>query len=257
MPQETKMDESWIDSSLTEVFMEAASGYGYEDVTAEYAEFDELRLKWIRHGDWARFFVSDYLKEAPKEVMASIAETLMRKICCAGDAPYSEPVCDWPTGTGFVERNQPVYLRRKGGMVPAEEGVHKDLRASYDRLVSAGLLERDPSTFLAWDTDYDGPGAGRFSVLMRVVSVSSKLDDSSLSDEALDFALYSLALNIDLGFAPCRKKTEKEYAELFSAYPEAKRLAQELAQLGVSMRRCPPSANTPDHGPTMTPASGH
>ena len=70
------MDESWIDSSLTEVFMEAASGYGYEDVTAEYAEFDELRLKWIRHGDWARFFVSDYLKDAPKDVMASIAETL-------------------------------------------------------------------------------------------------------------------------------------------------------------------------------------
>ncbi len=103
-----------------------------------------------------------------------------------------------------------------------------------------------------------GIGAGRFSVLLKVVALSSILDKSDIPDEVFDFALYSLVLNVHLGFAPCRKKTDKEYEELLAAYPDAERLTEELAQRGVSLRRwCPPSANTPHHGPTMTPASGH
>ncbi len=229
------MKDSEMDYDLTEVFSEAASEYGYDDVSAEISEFDELRLKWIRHGSWARFFVSDYLVGAPREVMASIATTLMKKICCVDDASYSEPVCDWLTDDGFVRRNQATYIQRKGDMVPAEEGVHKDLRASYRRLVSAGLLKEDDLLYLGWDAGFDGPGAGRFSVLMKVVCVSYRIDEEEISNEALDFALYSLALNVDLGFAPCRKRVDKEYADLLSAYPEAERLTEELARIGVSV----------------------
>ncbi len=235
MPQERIMADNGMDYDLSEVFSEAAAEYGYDDVTAEIAEFDELRLKWIRHGSWARFFVSDYLKDAPREVMSSIADTLMKKICCVDDASYSEPVCEWLTSDGFVERNQALYIERKGDTVPAEEGIHKDPKASFRRLVSAGMLKEDPLIFFGWDTGFLGPGAGRFSVLLKVVSVTSKLDSDEISDEAFDYALYSLALNLDLGFAPCRKKTEKEYAELIDMYPDADRLTEELAQIGVSL----------------------
>ncbi len=141
MPQDGKMaDGIEAEYYLTEVFRNAAERYGYADVTAEFAEFDELRLKWIRHDDWARFFVSDYLKDAPEDVMSSIADTLMRKICCVDDAPYSDEVCAWLTGDDFVRRNQGLYIERKREVVPASEGVHKDLRASFARLVAAGLL---------------------------------------------------------------------------------------------------------------------
>ncbi len=235
MPQEMTMERDGMDYDLSEVFSEAAAEYGYDDVTAEISEFDELRLKWIRHGSWARFFVSDYLADAPREVMASIASTLMKKICCVEDALYSGPVCEWLTGEGFVKRNQGLYIERKRDIVGAEEGSYKDISASLDRLVSAGYLKRDPLMFLGWDAGFPGPGAGRFSVLLKVVSVSSRLDDSEVSDEALDFALYSLALNVDLGFAPCRKNVEREYVELMSEYPDAGRLTEELAQIGVSV----------------------
>ena len=235
-PQDEIMEEERKDYDLGAVFTEAASEYGYEDVTAEFAEFDELRLKWIRHGEWARFFVSDYLKDAPRDVMASIAGTLMKKICCVEGSSYSEEVCRWLTDEGFVERNQPLYIRRKGDISPVDEGRHKDLRASFGRLVSSGLLHEDPSVYLGWDETRSGQGAGRFSVLLKVAAVTSRLDTERVSDEALDFALYSLALNIDLGFAPCRKRNEREYADLMASYPDAGRLTEELARIGVSVR---------------------
>ncbi len=112
--------------------------------------------------------------------------------------------------------------------------------------------------FLGWDLGNSGPDAGHFSVLLKVVAVRSSLDDDGISDEAFDFALYSLALNIGLGFAPCRKRTDERYSEMLSGYPGSEDLREELARAGVTVRGgCPPGANTPHHGPAMTPASGH
>ncbi len=226
-------DELGYDISV--IYSEVGKKYGYETVTAEFAEFEELKLKWVRHGGWARFFVSDYLGDAPKEVAESIAETLMRKIFSAEGSDYSGEVCDWLTSDGFVERNQPIYISRKDGMVPPEEGKHKDLRASYGRLVSSGFLDEDRRVFLGWDHGYGEPGAGRSSVLMKVVGASPKLDSDEISDEAFDYAVYSLLLRVSIGFVPCRRRENREFEEKLSQYPRRDELSEELARIGVTV----------------------
>ena len=220
---------------ISEIYSEVGKRYGYETVTAEFAEFEELKLKWVRHGGWARFFVSDYLGEAPKEVAESIAETLMRKIFSAEGSDYSAEVCDWLTSDDFVDRNQKIYISRKDGMAPPDEGKHKDLRASYARLVSSGYLSEDGRVFLGWDHGYGEPGPGRSSVLMKVVGVSPKLDSDEISDEALDYALYSLLLHVFVGFVPCRRRENREFEEKLSQYPRRDELSEELARIGVTV----------------------
>ena len=227
--------EKNMDYDISEIYSEVGKRYGYETVTAEFAEFDELKLKWVRHGSWARFFVSDYLGSAPKNVAESIAETLMKKICSVEGSDYSGEVCGWLTSDGFVEENQPVYISRKEGMVPPEEGKKKDLAASYARLVSAGFLAYDPKVYIGWDYGYTEPGPGRSSVLMKVAGASPKLDSDVISDEAFDYAVYSLLLHVFLGFVPCRKRESREFEEKLSQYPRRDELSEELAGIGVTV----------------------
>ncbi|MBR6038216.1 MAG: hypothetical protein IKP53_05750 [Candidatus Methanomethylophilaceae archaeon] len=227
------------DYDISEIFAKAGEKYGYDNVEAEYADFDELKMKWMRHGTWARFFVSDFMRDAPREVMESMAETLLAKICCSAETEYSEAVCRWLTAEEFVRSKQPVYLSKKEGMVAGSEGRFKDLGTSYRRLVDAGMLKEDPMLYIGWDYSYPERGAGRASVLMRVVGVSPELDSEGISDRALDYALYSLALHVSLGFAPCRRSRDTDYEEIMGRYPDRDAVVEELAERGISLRGVP------------------
>ena len=55
------------DYDISEIFAKAGEKYGYDNVEAEYADFDELKMKWMRHGTWARFFVSDFMRKSVTE----------------------------------------------------------------------------------------------------------------------------------------------------------------------------------------------
>ncbi len=233
------MEDGNQDYDLSGIFAEAGAKYGYDDVEAEYADFDELKMKWMRHGTWARFFVSDFMRDAPKEVMQSMAETLMAKICCSAETEYSEAVCSWLTAEEFVRSKQPVYLSKREGMVPGSKGRFKDLGGSYRRLVESGMLEDDPMLYIGWDYGYPDRGPGRASVLMRVVGVSPELDSESLSDEALDYALYSLVLHVSLGFIPCRRSRETDYEDIIGRYPRRDAMVEELLERGISCRGVP------------------
>lgn len=60
---------------LTAMFAEAGKRNGYEDVTTEFAAFRDFKVKWTRSYGWANFEVSDYLSDAPEEVLASIGDS--------------------------------------------------------------------------------------------------------------------------------------------------------------------------------------
>jgi len=54
--------------------------------------------------------VSDYLQDAPEEVLESIATTIMTRIKGEEDGSYSEPTIDYLTSEEFLDRNQPLYV---------------------------------------------------------------------------------------------------------------------------------------------------
>ncbi|MFA6803718.1 MAG: hypothetical protein WCR24_04400, partial [Candidatus Methanomethylophilaceae archaeon] len=70
-------DKSSADTTLKESFRLVGKQYGYDNVDAEFVAFKEFKVKWQRSCGWADFQVSDYLVDAPREVIEGLARTLM------------------------------------------------------------------------------------------------------------------------------------------------------------------------------------
>lgn len=215
IPQET--DE--LDNiELTRLFSASGRRHGFTEVTAEYAPFRDFKIRWTRNYRWAEFEVSDYMADAPPEVMRAMAETIFRRIC--GDhAPYPQAVRDWLSAPDFIERKRPEYLERFEGFVRSPYGEVKDLSASLRRLTDAGLLLRDPDVVIGWSSVNSSRSVGTSSILMKTVSVSTALDREYVDDEILDYSLYALMARVSMGLNQNGRPRDEEYDDLLNRFP--------------------------------------
>ncbi|MDO5862123.1 MAG: hypothetical protein Q4Q58_04950 [Thermoplasmata archaeon] len=220
-------------NELTAIFADVGGRYGYKTVTADFAAFRDFRVKWARTYRWAEFHVSDYLDNAPDIVLEALADTIFGKINNQ-DAPYPDIVCDWLTSSEFLESNQAVYIRRCPGVTTQTRGKHKDLIESYERLIDMGLLEEDPELAIGWTRSSVSSRVGEASVLMKVVTVNSKLDSDEVSDEMLDFCLYAQACHVARGFNPRGCRRNAQYGRILSLFPNRREIEKQIR--GMSMR---------------------
>lgn len=209
------------------IFEKVCKKHGYEEVEAEFSEFKDFKVKWSRSFDWIRFYVSDYLKEAPAEVVEDIAEVLMGKI--AGEnATYSPESVAWFTSPEFVARNQPIFIERHKKHILKDTPTDA-LEASRQRLVDAGMIQADADIKLFWGNPKSITTA-RSSVLMKTVIVNHGLMD--VEPEFLDFALYVELTIIAHGFNPDNQLPRGTVAY---DYPDGLTMAQELAKMGFQI----------------------
>ena len=96
-------------------------------IKAEYRNFKDLKVKWIRTYKWIEFEVSDYLSEVPAEVLGPFMKTLMAQVFdgVANDPasrkalfPYVAPFKD-----AFIARHKAV---RDEAATEAVRSVLKD-----------------------------------------------------------------------------------------------------------------------------------
>lgn len=240
---------------LSRHFASAGRMYGYDDVSAEFVPFRDFKVRWTRNYRWATFEVSDYLSDAPEDVIRPLADTIFQRI--RGDkSDYPKAVGDWLRDPGFARRMQPLYLGRHVGLSKSPVGRYRDLAESYSRLVDAGLVTEDPDLFLGWAPSSRSRVVGHVSVLMKVITMSPSLDTSMIREELMDYCVYSQVAHLSMGFNPGIGSRGKEYDDLLSRFPDRMGMESELRRLCLHVRGCPPCANTPFHRPTMTPASG-
>ncbi len=223
------------DKLLTSVFADVGGRFGYGDVEAVFTAFRDFKVKWSRSYRWARFDVSDYLSDAPEEVLRSIAETLFGRIRGDEGVGYGEEVCNWVSSPEFVAEKQPVYVNRCRGVSRTTKGSCRDLRDSYDRLVGMGLVERDPLMYMGWGVPTQGRYVGRSSTLMRVVVMSTILDTEEVPEDLLDFCLYSQLIHVIMGFNPYPDGREEEYDEMLSRFPDRAGMEDLMAKLSIRM----------------------
>lgn len=219
------------EGDLRERFRKAGKKHGYETVNAEFTAFKDFKVRWQRSYRWADFKVSDYLADAPPEVIEGLADTLFAKISCDGDEEFSEELCRWVTSPEFVKYKQPVYIRRSRNLTRSPQGEHRSLRDSYERLKKMGLAEDDPELFLSWTKEPNVRKVGYCSVLMKVIAVSSVLDNPEIPEFVADFVLYHELCHILLGFDPSSEKHEKGFAELEARFPRRKEAEDWLRRL--------------------------
>ena len=218
---------------LTEVFREVGKRHGYTDIEAEYTAFRDMKIKWTRSYKWIRFDISDYLMDAPREVLSSIADTIFMRIRGAEETHYTDAVSQWVSSPDFVRSKQPMYVRRCRGLTISPKGDHRDLDESYKRLVDRGLLEMDPDIYLGWGPAGTGRRSGFSSVLMKVVNMSKVLDADDIPESVLDYCLYAQLAHISMGFDPYTMNRGEEYDRLLSRYPDREGAEYLLKQYNV------------------------
>lgn len=185
---------------LSAAFSEVGKKYGYDNCTAEYTATRDFKVKWQRTYRWADFKVSDYLIDAPYEVLSSLAETLFKKIS-GQETSYSDEMREYVKSDEFVAKHQPIYIRRTKKITHDAQGEFKSLTDSFDRLKGMGLVEDAPQMYLTWTKENLYRQVGYSSALMQVVVISSSFDDANVPDFVLDFVVYHQFLTMSMGKA--------------------------------------------------------
>ena len=197
---------------LTRAMATAGARNGFEDVTAEFSAFRDFKLKWTRSYKWISFEVSDYLRNAPENVIESLAETIFAKMRGEGKMEYSEEVCEYLSSEKFLRDNQELFLKRFRGISQTPCGENVDLNEVYMRLVQKGLVEWDPRLVIRWGaSSRSDMRVGHSSLLMKTVLMNPKLDTEDISENALDYALYSQICHVNLGFGPTREDESERH----------------------------------------------
>ena len=212
--------ENCSNEMLNRAMRNAGIRNGFEDVQAEFAPFRDFKLKWTRSYKWISFEVSDYLRNAPENVMESLAETIFAKMRGEGRTEYSQEVCDYLNSDGFLMENQETYLKRFRGISESTCGENVDLKDSYRRLVDNGLIEDDRNLIIRWIDGKDRSiKVGKASVLMRTTLLSPVLDSKEISENAIDYALYTQICHVNLGFGPGGGNDAERYEAMLERYP--------------------------------------
>lgn len=232
--KETKRTQN-TNETLSKVFKEVGEKHHYKDVEAEFTAFRDMKIKWTRSYSWIRFDVSDYLTDAPHDVLTSIAETIFGRIAGDENACYNEKVAEWVSSNEFVVSKQPTYIRRCRGLGNTTKGEVYDLQDSFDRLVEKGLIKDDDKIYMAWGPEGTGRRTGFSSVLMKTINMSKMLDNEEIPEDILDFSLYAQIAHIEMGFDPFSTTRVDEYSERLESYPEYKLIMSKMNDLEIKV----------------------
>lgn len=111
---------------LSEIAKEIGEEYGFTDVDAKYEEFKDFKMRWTRSYKWIRFYVTDYIRDAPDVVIEDLIRTMFEKIHGA-DADYGVVFKQYVISKEFLDRNRPIYIQR----IEAKVGVPFVLRDGF------------------------------------------------------------------------------------------------------------------------------
>lgn len=233
--------ESWkstekrmTDDKLRGIVAGMAEEYGFGTSDAMFAEFEDFKVKWTRSFGWILLQVSDYIADAPEEVIAVLMRTVLRRI--SGETvPYPKELRDWIASEGFLGENRPTYLERHTEFSQEMAGENRDLAESYGRLVSKGLLERDPDLILGWAHMPRSRRIGCASTVMRTAMVSKRLDSEDIGDEAFDYALYNLVCQAESGLTDENTSRRERIEARLEMYPGRESVESYLEGLGFDL----------------------
>jgi len=219
---------------LTKAFKEVGLEFGFEKVEAEYSAFKEFKVRWQRSYKWADFKVSDYLEDAPEEIVRDLAKTLFGKITGDDAEGYPQAMCDHITSPEFVKRNQPVYLKRCRNITKSSKSEDgRDLKDSANRLIEMGLITKKDikNVQFRWTKESNIRKIGNCSVLMKVVTISSILDTDMIPEFVLDYCLYHEMCHLIIGFDPTAKAHGEKFSVLEDKYPKKAESVEWLKRL--------------------------
>lgn len=105
------MSEIKTDEQLLNTIAPVANAFGFLDVSADFSPFADLKVRWMRQATCIDLHVSDYLKEAPEEVITGIATCIFERIW-GNESDYPDVATEYLFSQTFRDRNQDTWFQR-------------------------------------------------------------------------------------------------------------------------------------------------
>lgn len=217
---------------LFDLIAPVASSAGHELRVAEFRKTKEFQASWKKHGAAIDFFLSDYLADAPDDVITDFTKSIMSAV--SNKRPrYNKTYIEWVTSDAFVREKRKIYLKRSKNLTRDPTGRERDLISSLDRLLDAELLDANDisNSFFSWTSHPNIRKVGFCSPMMRVVGISSLLDDVSVPEYVLDYVVYHESLHLARGYRPGARAHDTEFRRSEKAYPDYEKAKKYLTEI--------------------------
>ncbi len=187
------------DDDLQILFQDIGRSYGYGTIRAGFVPFKEFKSKWRRSGDNVSFEISDYLQEANPLILEDYGHALFNRVKRGKGELYTDRMREWLQSSDFVHLNQPIYVGRSRNLAVSPQGHTYDLKKAYRELQDEGLVSNAQDAVISWTKKGNTYRVGYCSVLMRVIAVSSALDNPEIPDYVHRYVLYHELLHLEKG----------------------------------------------------------
>ncbi|MDR3283300.1 MAG: hypothetical protein LBS92_06840 [Candidatus Methanoplasma sp.] len=225
------------DDRVREILSVQAGRSGLDVADASFFSPKEFQATWKLKGNSVSVKISDYLSDAPDAVLSEFASALFDMV--GGRKPtYGGRYMEWVTSDDFINDKRKTYLRRSKNLKVDHVGAEKDLASSLDRLLESGLVlpsDIENSVF-TWTSRPNIRRVGYCSPMMRVVAVSSALDDPAVPDEVADFVVYHEALHLRQGYRPSSRLHDAQFREMERMFPGFNNAESYLRRIGSKRR---------------------
>lgn len=206
---------------LDNTFRTVGTDFGFEDIDAQFAGFKEFKSTWTRCGRKISFQISDYLSDAGPVVLEDFARSLYSRLARQGDGGlYGPCLKEYLSSDAFLERNQPLYLKRSRNLSRTARGERYDLKETYENLVRQGMVSGSPHASLNWTVKENRMRVGYCSVIMHVVAISSLLDNENVPEHVHEYVLYHELLHLEEGLSNGHRHHTSEFRAREHQYPK-------------------------------------
>jgi len=220
------------DARLYKLIYPIVSDLDLELGTAKYCRAKEFQASWKRSGGFVDVIVTDYLMDAPDDVIIDFSKTVVGTI--GNRTPvYGKTYLEWVRSDDYINKKRKLYLKRSRNLTGSPEGNERNIIDSLDRLLDSGLL--DPSgldnSFFTWTNTPNVRKVGFCSPMMRVVGISCALDDVEVPEFVLDYVVFHESLHLAQGYVPGQRPHSKKFRSDERRYPkyeEAERFLRSL-----------------------------
>jgi len=209
---------------FTEIISSAAEKRGLYSVHAEFIPTKDFKISWKTIGKELKVYVSDYISDAPSEVLIGLSETIL-DIVKRQPYRYEKTYLDWITSDEFIIKSRQTYIRRSKNLARTPEGRERNLTDSLDKLLESGILTGKDldNSFFTWTSRPNYRKVGYCSPMMRLVAVSSALDTLTVPDYVVDYVVYHESLHLRQGYRPGKRAHDVSFRNAEKEFPDYKK----------------------------------
>jgi len=210
----------------------SAEVFGSSPIVARFHPKKDLGCSWRMKGDTMHLFVSDYLKDAPADVIREYLTFIKERRGGEGYA-LPESILNWMGSERFIDANRGKYVQRCKNLSRTSEGKERNLTDSLDRLIDMDLICPDDieNSYFSWMRHSNHRKLGSCNMIMRVVSISSIFDDSRVPLDLLDYVVYHEVIHLRIGLRPRGRHHDGLFKSFERMYPNYSDIETRLRHL--------------------------